>query len=71
MAGELSYVLNTKKTNNMTYVIILLAISFIGLGIEMERDGSKKEGKHSFWLSLSAAAIKWWLLYEAGIFNAF
>jgi hypothetical protein len=52
-----------------TYGMIYLALSFMGLGIEMQRHGKAKEGTYSFWSSLVAAAITTYLLYKAGAFH--
>ena len=60
-----------KKIRFMIATIILLAILFINLGIEMANHGKPRGGKHSFWGKLVAVIINLLLFYYAGLFDKF
>lgn len=47
---------------------ILLALSFIGLGVAMAKHGEERP-PHNFWITLISTLIEWWLFYEAGLFT--
>lgn len=47
-----------------TYV----AITLIGLGITLAKHG-EPQGDHSIWITLFAAALIYWLLFEGGFFG--
>lgn len=53
----------------MVYVIIFIALGFIGLGISIEKHGKPKEGKENVWVTILALAIQYFLLYKAGLFD--
>ena len=55
----------------MVATIILLAILFINLGIELANHGKPRGGKHSFWGKLVAVIINLLLFYYAGLFDKF
>lgn len=48
---------------NILPQLLYLALSLMGLGITMAKHGQPQTGKHSFWISLTAAALMWSLLY--------
>jgi len=54
----------------MIYVIIFLALGFIGLGISIEKHGKPKEGKENAWATIIALVIQYFLLYKAGLFDS-
>ena len=43
-------------------LILLLILTCIGLGIEMEKHGKKKEGYENFWTSLISWILQWGLI---------
>lgn len=49
--------------------IIYLALTLLGLGIVLAKDGQRKEGKYSFWSSLFLQAITIWILIAGGFFG--
>ena len=55
----------------MVATIILLAILFINLGIELAYHGKPRIGKYSFWGKLIAVIINLVLFYYAGLFDKF
>lgn len=46
-----------------TPLVILFALSMVGMGIELAKSGQPKTGKHSFGASFVAALITYALLY--------
>jgi hypothetical protein len=48
--------------------IILIALLFMGLGIEMNRHGQPRTGKHDAWATLLGMTIEFTLLYWGGFF---
>jgi hypothetical protein len=55
----------------MWALIVLICITFIDLGIYLAKHGQPRTDKFNFWLYLFCAAIQWWLLYEAGLFDKY
>lgn len=55
----------------MVATIILLAILFINLGIELANHGKPVERDYSFWKKLIAVIINLLLFYYAGLFDKF
>ena len=55
----------------MVATIILLAILFINLGIELANHGKPRGGNYSFWGKLIAVIINLVLFYYAGLFDKF
>ena len=54
---------------NWTPIFILAAIQIMGLGIQFERHGQKKEGNYNANHSIIALCILWGLLWWSGIFD--
>lgn len=48
---------------------ILVTISIISMGIEIERHGKEQTGKHDFGVYLIASVITYSLLYWGGFFT--
>lgn len=47
----------------------VMGILFVGLGINLARDGEARRGKHSFGWTLFAVFLEFWLLYEGGFWS--
>lgn len=51
-------------------LVILVVLSCISLGVELERTGKPKEGKYSFLTSLFGWILQWALiLWALGVFE--
>lgn len=48
--------------------IVYIGIMFMGLGLNLAKDGQPKEGKYSFWAQFLADAIILFILYKGGFF---
>lgn len=55
----------------MIAAIILIALMFIDLGINIAKHNERKEGKYNWWSTLIALVINLVLFYFAGLFNNF
>lgn len=53
----------------LTCAIILLAVTFIGFGIEIARHGERKTGEHHAGIGFIAMIIALLLYYGAGVFD--
>ena len=53
----------------MTYLYIWMVLQIIGVGIVMGKHGEPREN-YNFWNFIIGCLIDWWLLYEAGLFDA-
>jgi len=49
--------------------MIIVALWFIGLGIQTQKHGKPQTGRHNFWTSLAAVAITAALLWWGGFFS--
>lgn len=50
------------------YQVIMIVLWSMSLGISLAKHGKLKEGKVSFWTSLTAVIIEWFLLVKGGFF---
>lgn len=50
--------------------IIVLGLTFLGIGSQMVKHGKPKEGNESFWTHLIAVIITYSLLYWGGFFDS-
>lgn len=51
------------------YLISLIVLSSLGTGMTLVSHGKPKIGNHDIFISITATAIHWFLLYKAGLFN--
>ncbi|MEZ2132510.1 MULTISPECIES: hypothetical protein [unclassified Sinorhizobium] len=49
--------------------LVIIALSAMGVGINMAKHGEPRKGKFNFWIALSVAAIEMGLLYAGGFFG--
>lgn len=55
----------------MIAAIILIALMFIDLGINIAKHNERKESRYNWWSTLIAIVINLVLFYFAGLFNNF
>lgn len=48
---------------------VYLALTFMGMGVCLVKDGERRDGKYSFWSSLLSSAFILWVLYVGGFFG--
>lgn len=48
---------------------IILAMSFINIGVALVTDGKPRTGKHSFMTTFISIVINIWILYAGGFFK--
>ena len=52
--------------------ILYIALTLIGLGMEIAKHGEiKKQSKHNAWTTLISSSIIWIILYFGGFFDIF
>ncbi|WP_156129088.1 hypothetical protein [Chitinibacter sp. ZOR0017] len=49
--------------------LIWLALNGIALGIALSEHGKPKTGKHSFWSTLIAVGLGYWIVSAGGFFS--
>ena len=48
--------------------IIMIALMFVRLGIELALHGEEAHIKHNFWINLISCVIELFILYKGGFF---
>ena len=55
----------------MIATIIIIALMFIDLGVNMAKQNERKNDRYNWWCTLIAIVIELVLFYFAGLFNNF